>query len=194
MSKRTIQIEDNLDEIVQSAIDDTKELMLSFLDDNPDRADDREPPCLSNDLNYSGSFHEIIDSAVPIYTKEIEDLFYLYGDDFERAFDNQFGSKSKTDEGWPMGWKPAAIYCYIEEQVAEHYRNNAEDWVEEWKAKRKEQAIEAAKKLTREQMIEVIFGCDDSEVDEETTDDALRDKVFAGLGDGTIEPKDVLEV
>ncbi len=186
MSTRTIQIEDNLDGIIQSAIDDTKELMLSFLDDNPDRADDREPPCLSNDLDYSGSFHEIIDGAVPIYTKEIKDLWYLYGDDFERAFDDA-GIGEKDDEKWPMGWKPAAIYCYIEQEVSSHYHRHADDWVEEWKAKRKGEAIEAAKKLTREQMIEIL------DLDDEVTDKALIEQLIEGIKDGNISTETVLD-
>jgi hypothetical protein len=91
-------------------------------------------PCLNNDLDYSGAIHEIIDGSVPIYTKEIEDTFYLYGNEIEQVFDDA-GIGNKEDKGWPMGWKAAAIYCYIEQQVAEWYHDNAQDLFEDWQEK-----------------------------------------------------------
>ena len=127
--KRTIEIDDTLSEIVDSAIADVRQELENYLQENePDKV-----PCISNDLNYSGAIHEIVDSAVPIYTKQIDDLFYLYGAEFEEAFDNA-GIGSKEDSGWPMGWRPAAIYCYIEQQVHEWYHDNAEDIFDEWKS------------------------------------------------------------
>lgn len=32
-----------------------------------------------------------------------------------------------------MGWKAAAIYCYIEQEVNEWYSENAEEIFDEWK-------------------------------------------------------------
>ena len=130
--KRNIEIEDNLDDIIQGAIDQVKTELDNFLESNPD-AD--ECPDLGNDLDYSGRIHEIIDGAVPIYTAEQKSLWYLYGDDFEQAFDDA-GIGEKEDKGWPMGWKAAAIYCYIESKVGEWWHNNAEDLFEAWKEKR----------------------------------------------------------
>lgn len=132
MTKRTVEIDDTLDEIIESAIDDVKTALLEYLEENPDT---EETPCISNDLNYSGRIHEIIDSAVPVYTGEVNDLFYLYGNDFEQAFDDA-GIGDKDDDGWPSGWKPAAIYCYIDQKVHEWYSDNADDIFKEWKEKR----------------------------------------------------------
>ena len=129
--KRTIEIDDTLDNIIESACDDVKAELIRFLESNPDTD---KTPCLNNDLDYSGAVHEIIDGAVPIYTKEQNDLWYLYGGDFEQAFDDA-GIGSKDDKGWPMGWKPAAIYCYIQEKVGAWYSDNAEDIFNEWKEK-----------------------------------------------------------
>jgi len=67
---------------------------------------------------------------VPIYTREIEDLFYLYGNEFERAFDDA-GIGDKDDDHWPSGWKAAAIYCYIEQEVAEWFNDNIDDIFDE---------------------------------------------------------------
>ena len=73
--KRTIEINDTLDERVESAIDDVKQELLNYLEANPDTD---ELPCLNNDLDYSGAIHEIIDGSVPIYTHELEDNYYLH--------------------------------------------------------------------------------------------------------------------
>ena len=124
MAKRTVEIEDNLDEIIERAKDDVKQLAIDWIKENG------EKPDLYNDLDYSGQFHEIVDGAVPIYTKEIDDLFYLYGNEFEEAFDNA-GIGDKDDKQWPMGWKPAAIYCYIEQEIAEWFNNNIDDIFDE---------------------------------------------------------------
>lgn len=144
MTKRTVEIDDTLGEIVESAIDDVKTELTNYLQENPDTD---ELPCLNNDLDYSGAIHEIVDSAVPVYTGEINDLFYLYGNDFEEAFDDA-GIGEKDDKGWPMGWKAAAIYCYIEQQVNEWYQNNAQDIFDEWKEKRDAEADDEVEELT----------------------------------------------
>jgi hypothetical protein len=130
--KRTIEIEDTLQECVDSAIDEVKAELERFLESNPDQD---ETPGLGNDLDYSGAIHEIVDGSVPVYTNRINDIFYLYGQEVEEAFDNA-GIGDKNDKDWPSGWKAAAIYCYIEQAVQEWYQDNAEDIFEAWKAKR----------------------------------------------------------
>ena len=125
--KRNVEIEDTLQECVDGAIEEVEALLREHLAENPDRD---EPPDLSNDLDYSGAVHEAVDSAVPIHTAEIDGLFYLYGAELERAFDDA-GIGEKSDDGWPCGWKAAAIYCYIEEQVADWYSGNAEEIFDE---------------------------------------------------------------
>jgi hypothetical protein len=144
MSKRTIEIEDTLQERVDSAIEDVKDELLRYCDDNePDKL-----PDLGNDLDYSGTIHEIVDGSVPIYNNEIRDIFYLHGSEVEEAFDNA-GFDSKDDKDWPLGWKPAAIYSYIQEQVHEWYNDHAEDVFEEWQEKHR------AKKLAGIEIFEV---------------------------------------
>jgi hypothetical protein len=124
---RTVEIEDTLQERVESACDDVKDLLIQYLDENPDTDD---VPCINNDLDYSGSVHEIVDGSVPIYTGEIEDTWYLYSRRLEEAYENAgVGSNPRENDGM------AAIYFYIMEQVQEWYRDNAEDVFEEWKEK-----------------------------------------------------------
>ncbi len=132
MTKRTVEIDDTLQGCVDSAIESVKDALIEYLDQNPDTD---ETPDMGNDLDYSGTIHEIIDGSVPIYTAEIRDIFYLHGDDVEQAFDDAGFGEKKDGPGWPMGWKAAAVYCYIEQQVGEWYHANAGDVFDEWKAK-----------------------------------------------------------
>lgn len=149
--KRTIEIEDTLQERVDSAIEDVKQELLNYLEENKDTD---ELPCLNNDLDYSGAIHEIVDGSVPIYTHEIKSTMYLHGSEINRAFDD--AGLGTRDDKWPMGWEAAAIYCYIMEQVQEWYNDNAQDIFEEWKEKRD------AEKEEDEQLPESI--CDDGSI------------------------------
>ena len=128
--KRQIEVEDTLQECVDGAIQEVQEELQNYLKENPDTD---SLPCLHNDLDYSGRIHEIIDSSVPIYTHEIESNFFLHGNEIEQAFDDA-GIGTKDDEGWPMGWKAAAIYCYIEQEVCKWYSENAQDIFDDFKA------------------------------------------------------------
>lgn len=134
--KKIVEIDDTLDDIIKSIIDDVETELKNHLESNPDTD---ECPDLYNDLDYSGAIHEIIDGAVPIYYKEIDDLFYLYGNEFEDAFDTA-GLGDKNDESWPMGWKSAAIYCYLEQKVNEWWQSCAEEIFDEWKETQNEDA------------------------------------------------------
>lgn len=137
--KRTIEIDDTLQDCVDRAIDMVKDELLAYLDQNPGTD---ETPDLGNDLDYSGAIHEIIDGSVPIHTAEIDAAFYLYGREIEAAFDDA-GIGSKEDKGWPCGWKPAAVYCYIEQKVNEWYRSEAEGIFTEWQANKPAEEEEA---------------------------------------------------
>jgi len=123
--KRQIEIDDTLNERVDSAIDDVKQELLNYLEENkPDTI-----PCLNNDLDYSGAIHEIVGGSVPIYTKEIEDTWYLYSGELESAYENAgVGDNPRENNGM------AAIYHYIMEQVQEWYQENAEDIFNGWQA------------------------------------------------------------
>lgn len=148
--KRTIEIDDELQERVDNAITDVKGELLRYLEENPDTD---ELPCINNDLDYSGAIHEIVDGSVPVYTSDINDIFYLHGDDVESAFDDAGIGDKKDGEGWPNGWKAAAIYCYIEQAVQEWYNGDAQeifdDWLESKKVKDAEtEAADAANENT----------------------------------------------
>ena len=122
MPTRKIEIEDVLPECVESAIEQVEECLREYIKENePSRV-----PCLSNDLDYSGAVHEIIDGCVPIYTGQIDAAWFLHGDDLEEAYENAgIGENPRENDGM------AAIYCYIEQAVGEWYAKNARDIFEE---------------------------------------------------------------
>ena len=125
--KRTIEIDDTLQDRVDSAIADVKELLLDYLKENePD-----ELPDLGNDLDYSGSVHEIVDVSVPIYTHEIKVAWFLHGSDLESAYEDAgVGDNPMENDGM------AAIYYYIHQEVYEWYGKEAQDVFDAWKEER----------------------------------------------------------
>lgn len=124
----TITLDDTLQECVDGAIEETKRTLLEYLEENPDLDPDTdETPCLSNDLDYDGRIHEIVDSAVPIYTQEIKTAWFLHGDELEEAYENAgVGENPRDNDGM------AAIYFYISEKVGEWYYENADEIFERW--------------------------------------------------------------
>lgn len=129
MPKVTVEIDDVLPDCVDTAIEETKQLLVDWLDINGD-VDEDEPPCLHNDLDYSGDFHSIVDGAVPVHTSQIEGAWFLHGHDLEEAYETTgIGKNPRENNGM------AAIYCYIEQKVCEWYSDNAEAVFEEWKDK-----------------------------------------------------------
>jgi hypothetical protein len=120
--KRTIEIDDTLQDRIDSLIADTRDLLQDWLDANkPD-----SPPDLS-DLDYDGAIHELVDSATPIYYSEIDGLWYLYRDQFEQAY-NDAGIGDTREPNYQQ----VAIYCYLEQAVADWYGDNVEHVFDRW--------------------------------------------------------------
>lgn len=122
--KRTIEVEDTLDDNVRCAIGDVSELLENAFKEDPE--EEHEPDL--SDLDYSGGVHEIIDSCVPVYYSEIADTWYLYSDRLEQAYeDSGIGDNPRENSGM------VAIYCYIEQKVYQWYDEHAEDLWEDWR-------------------------------------------------------------
>jgi hypothetical protein len=125
VTKRTIEIEDVLPECVESAIEDVEALLREYVSRVPYRT---SVPDLGNDLDCHGRVHEIVDGAVPIYTRDIEAAWFLHGRELEQAYENAgVGSNPRENDGM------AAIYYYISEAVAAWYSRNAEKITKETK-------------------------------------------------------------
>lgn len=120
--KRMVEIEDVLGSCVESAIESVKDLLEEYIKEN----DSDSLPCLNNDLDYSGSVHEIIDGCVPVYTGIIDDTWYLYKNDLIEAYENAgIGDNPMENNGM------SAIYCYIQQKVGEWYNDKAEEIFDE---------------------------------------------------------------
>lgn len=121
--KRTIEINDTLQDRVDNAIDLVRDELENYLKENkPD-----ECPDLGNDLDYSGAIHEIVDGCVPIYTAEIKDTWYLHENELVSAYEDAgVGDNPHENNGM------SAIYFYIHQEVCGWYANNAEEIFNKW--------------------------------------------------------------
>ena len=145
--KVQIEIEDNLNEILARIQERIKELLIDYLDANPN-IKINDIPDFHGELNDDGSINEIIDNAVPIGKKEIKDIWYLHGDDIETAFELA-GVGEKNDEGWPSRWKPAAIYSFLESKTYQWYDKNYKEIAINHK---KQQAKKKIKTIVKEKI------------------------------------------
>jgi len=117
MTKRTIEVDDVLPGCVESAIEEVEKLLRDYIADNG--SDD--VPDLTDDLDRDGSVHEIVDGAVPIYTRDIEAAWFLHGRELEKAYESAgVGGSPRENNGM------AAIYYYISEAVTDWYDRNAQ--------------------------------------------------------------------
>ncbi|NCW69600.1 MAG: hypothetical protein EBV86_13745 [Marivivens sp.] len=119
-----MQLTDRLPEIIESAWQDVTDLLREYFVENGG-----DLPCLHNDLDYNGSVSEIIDSAVPIYTNQLNELAYFHHDAAIAKLVDTFGS---ADGDWPSGPFAAGLYSLIEEGINERWHADAEDLWDEF--------------------------------------------------------------
>lgn len=121
--KKNITINDNLADILRRIQNTTEEQLKEFIKSNPTNVKvggKIKTPDIDMDLDYDGSIHQIVDQAVPIYTQEIKDLWYLYDQKFEAAYENA-GLGEKKEENW----KAVAIYFYLYQELREWYEDKS---------------------------------------------------------------------
>ena len=133
--KKTITIDDTLDGRVKDAQNEIKQLLEDALvkahDGNADALDNLTLESIEDDAR--DSLMEIADSNTPIYTSEIDDIFYLHRSDVEGALDDAgLGDDAKNDKNSPCGdWRAGAICMYIESKLQEYLA----EYIEEEKSK-----------------------------------------------------------
>lgn len=120
----TVELTDHLPEIIDSSWDDVVELLKTYFVEHGGNL-----PCLHNDLDYSGAVAELIDSAVPIYTAELNELAYFHHDAASAALVDTFGS---ADGDWPSGTFAAGLYQLIDNGINEKWHEEAEDLWQQW--------------------------------------------------------------
>lgn len=128
--KLKLEVEDNLNELVQGAIDEIKEWFEYEINHNKniEKVDFEDVDSLIDALNYNGDLHQIIDSSVPVYTHELDTLYYLHKHKLEEAFENMgIGDKSEYENA-PLGFEGVAIFSYIEQEVNTWISSEFEEW------------------------------------------------------------------
>lgn len=114
--KRTIEIDDQLPDAIDSAFDDCVDAIKEYYRDDP-------LPESTIDLHDSlqDDFTSIFDSAVPVYTYQINCIWLVYGPELEEAYENAgIGENPRENDGM------TAIYYLIEEKVTERLK----EWLE----------------------------------------------------------------
>lgn len=119
MSKRQITIDDDMQERIDGALEDVINELISYLEENKDV--DEWNTIYQNHL--ADNVHEVVDSATPIYYKNIDDLYYLYGSECEEAYKNA-GCYTEP----PDNYRQVAIYFYIEQELWEKIRELEEEF------------------------------------------------------------------
>ncbi len=117
---------DNLETYINNCIEEVKDILINYLKKNPNTI---KLPDLDNCLNYSGEIDNIIDSNVPIYTKEINDLWYLYRNEFEQAYDD---SGFEEENGYFFNYGMGSIFLFLNNKVHNWYYNHAQEVFDEY--------------------------------------------------------------
>jgi len=122
--KRTIEIDDNLNELVVGVFGDVEDLILEFLKEYPDFNGDMFD--IFDKLNYRGGIDELIDSAVPVYYHDIDAIWYLHKDKLIQAYNNSgIGNNPLKNDGM------TAIYMYIDSTIRDKlYSLDVDDYRE----------------------------------------------------------------
>ena len=117
--KRTIEIDDNLSELVEDCKTELLDAFREYIEEDPDTEN------LDNVNELSDRIYEIVDSSTPIYYSDIDGLYYLYGSEFDEAYENA-GCGDKSEDNY----RQAAIYFYLSEKTFE-FMNDLQTWFED---------------------------------------------------------------
>jgi hypothetical protein len=126
--KITVEINDVLPDYVESCIEQFKNFILNYLEsEQPDTCPE------FSDLDHNGAVHEIVDGWVPIYTKQIDDIWYLHKEDLIHAYQNAgVGDNPLENNGM------AAIYYYLHNELCGYFDHNVEEIFKDWLEKKGE--------------------------------------------------------
>lgn len=121
--KRTIEIEDSLEDCENDVKTEILDDFIEWLEENPDEED--------FDTYYQASGADTVaessDSNTPIYNSEIDGVYYLYGDELEEAYNNAGIGKGGEDNH-----RQVAICMYLEAKGFDYLRE-LEEAFKEWR-------------------------------------------------------------
>jgi len=117
--KRNIEIDDTMQERIDSVNTEIKKRFDEIVKENPDydREDIYQEIC-----DY---LTEMCDANTPIYDKYIDDLYYLYGDALENAYKDTGGYDTP-----PHNYRQICIFFYLEQQAHDYLRELLDDFEE----------------------------------------------------------------
>uniref|UniRef100_A0A6M3LBY1 Uncharacterized protein n=1 Tax=viral metagenome TaxID=1070528 RepID=A0A6M3LBY1_9ZZZZ len=122
MTKRIVEIEDDLDDTVINIKEEILDNFKEYFNENTD-IDDFDTYYQDQGCD---AVHEIADSNTPIYYSEIDGLYYLYGNEFDEAYKN-----AGIGDGTEDNHRQVAIYCYLSEKGFDYLRE-LETAFDEW--------------------------------------------------------------
>lgn len=136
MVKRMVEMDDTLYSDLDGVILDLFSDFKDWLKENPSAED------MNAYYQAQGSdrIRELVDSATPIYYKEIDDVYYLYGNELDEAYEN-----AGIGDGKEYNYKQLAIYCWLEQKASE-WLWSLEDKMQEFAGAR-QQLIELAQAI-----------------------------------------------
>ena len=111
MEKRIIEMEDNLQDIVDEIKEEIKDDFISYLEEKLS-VKDFDEYYQAQGLDFS---QEISDSSTPIYYTDIDNLYYLYGNEFDEAY-NSAGIGNGNEDNY----RQVSICCYLEEKAQDY--------------------------------------------------------------------------
>ena len=131
MKSYCVEIETDLSELVSLAIDEIKR-SIAWLVSEGEIEKEAQVDDINEALEYDGTKHEIIDGSVPIYTHQLEALFFVHKWDLMEAFNDAgictVDEVLNNPDSYTLGLEGVAIYCYIEQEVNAWIEEDLEDW------------------------------------------------------------------
>ena len=131
MKSYNIEIETDLNELEGAAIDEIKRSIEWFVSEG-EIEKDAQVDDINERLEYDGTKHEVIDGTVPIYTHQLEALFYVHKYDLMDAFEDAgictVDDVLKNPDSFTLGLEGVAIFCYIEQSVNAWINDDLQEW------------------------------------------------------------------
>ena len=131
MKSYCVEIETDLNELEGAAIDEIKR-SIAWLVSEGEIEKEAQVDDINEALEYDGTKHEIIDGSVPIYTHQLEALFFVHKWDLMEAFNDAgictVDEVLNNPDSYTLGLEGVAIYCYIEQVVNAWIEEDLEDW------------------------------------------------------------------
>tara|TARA_R100000808_G_scaffold2414_1_gene9650 strand:- start:9223 stop:9675 length:453 start_codon:yes stop_codon:yes gene_type:complete len=131
MKSYVVEIENDLNELVSSAIEEIKR-SIAWLVKEGEIDDSMDADDINEALDYDGTKHEIIDGSVPVYTAQLEALFFVHKWDLMEAFNDAgictVDEVLSNPDSFQLGLEGVAIFCYIEQAVNAWIWDDLEAW------------------------------------------------------------------